>query len=76
MAPVALTLGSANGPGDLSAMMMVAMGADLAVIMPTHQATLMVLSEAPFSISTLMKGGIVLTLVAGTAVVALINLLL
>ena len=77
MAPVALTLGSANAPGDLSAMMMaVAMGANLAVIMPTHQATLMVLAGAPFSISTFMKGGIVLTLVAGTAVVAMINLLL
>ncbi len=77
MAPVALALGSSAAPEDIPAMMMaVAMGANLAVILPTHQATLMVLAGAPFPISTFLKGGIVITLVAGTAAVAAINLLL
>jgi len=77
MAPVALNLGTPSASENLPAMMMaVAMGSNLAVILPTHQATLMVLARAPFSISTYIKSGIVLTIVAGFATVAVINFLL
>jgi len=77
MAPVALTLGPPSTSENLPAMMMaVAMGSNLAVILPTHQATLMVLARAPFNISTYMKSGVVLTVVAGFAAVVVINFLL
>ena len=77
MAPMALALEDPTASADLPAMMMaVASGSNLAVFLPTHQATLMVLASAPFSISTFMKSGIVLTLVAGFAAVTVINSLL
>ncbi len=77
VAPVALTLGSSAASADLPAMMMaVAMGSNLAVAMPTHQATLMVLARAPFDISTFIKSGLILTFVAGAAAVTVINILL
>ena len=77
MAPVSLTLGPPSTSENLPAMMMaVAMGSNLAVILPTHQPTLMVLARTPFNISTYMNSGVVVTVVAGFAAVAVFNFLL
>ncbi|NLT14305.1 MAG: SLC13/DASS family transporter [Clostridiales bacterium] len=67
MAPVAIELSRAGGlavnPDAL--LMAVAAGASLGVIMPTHQATLVVSSSMEFSKKSFMKTGAAVVLLAG-----------
>jgi di/tricarboxylate transporter len=68
MAPIAAALaGQTAGITIQAALMAVAAGANLALVLPTHQATLLVLSKAPFSIPIYIRSGIVLTIVSGLA---------
>ncbi len=75
MAPIAAGL-AAQTPGVTvqAALMCVAAGANLALVLPTHQAALLVLSKAPFSIPIYIRSGLVLTLVAGLAAASIIIL--
>ncbi|NLT15322.1 MAG: hypothetical protein GXY05_13385 [Clostridiales bacterium] len=67
MAPVAIELSRAGGltvnPDAL--LMAVAAGASLGVMLPTHQATLVVSSSMEFSKKSFMKTGAVVVLLAG-----------
>jgi di/tricarboxylate transporter len=66
MAPIAAVLAAQNPALSIqAALMAVAAGANLALILPTHQATLLVLSKAPFSIPIYIRAGMVLTVFAG-----------
>ena len=66
MAPIAASLaGQTAGVSVAAALMAVAAGANLALVLPTHQAALLVLSKAPFSIPAYIRSGIVLTILAG-----------
>jgi di/tricarboxylate transporter len=68
MAPVAAGLASQSTGVSLPAVLMaVAAGANLALILPTHQAALLVLSKAPFSIPLYIRSGVVLTFFSGLA---------
>ncbi len=76
MAPIAASLASQSSGVSLPAVLMaVAAGANLALILPTHQAALLVLSKAPFSIPLYIRSGAVLTVFAGVAAALTIFLL-
>jgi di/tricarboxylate transporter len=76
MAPVALRIAQSTAVAGADAMLMVvAAGACLAVILPTHQVTLMALSQAPFPVRHLRRSGLLLTVAAGVAAILAISLL-
>ena len=74
MAPLAIGIAAGSSIGTAAALMAVAAGSNLALLLPTHQATLLVLSKAPFSISSFIRFGAVLTLLCGMAAAAVIAL--
>ncbi len=57
-----------------TALMAVAAGSNMALLLPTHQATQMVMSKAPFSPGSFTKAALVLTLCCGLAAAAAITL--
>ncbi|MGM0689332.1 MAG: SLC13 family permease [Bacillota bacterium] len=73
MAPLAVGLAAGNSLQTAAALMAVAAGSNLTLILPTHQAVLMVLSKAPFPVRSLMRFGLILTLCCGLAAAAVIN---
>ncbi len=76
MAPLAV--GIAAGSSILetaAALMAVAAGSNLTLLLPTHQAALMVLSKAPFSFGSFMRFGLLLTIICGLAAAAVITLI-
>jgi di/tricarboxylate transporter len=73
MAPVAARLAVTSSAAGPDAMLMaVAAGSCLALILPTHQVTLVALSQAPFSVGRMRAAGLVVTAVAGVAAVSAI----
>lgn len=74
MAPLAISIAAGSAMQPAAALMAVAAGANLTLLLPTHQATLMVLSKAPFSTTSFMRFGIVLTICCGLAATAAIAL--
>jgi len=68
MAPVALTLWRAGAvPFSPDALLMaVAAGASMGVVLPTHQATIVVMNSMDFSRKSFVKTGAAIAVVAGT----------
>ena len=75
MAPLAVGVAAGTSLQTAAALMAVAAGANLTLILPTHQSVLMVLSKAPFPVRSLMRFGLVLTLFCGMTAAAVITLL-
>ncbi len=74
MAPLGIGMAGGTTLETAAALMAVAAGANLTLLLPTHQATLMVISKAPFSTSSFIKFGAVLTICCGLAATAVIYL--
>jgi len=74
MAPLAIGMAGGTTMETAAALMAVAAGANLTLLLPTHQATLMVISKAPFSTGFFIKFGAVLTICCGLAATAVIYL--
>ncbi len=75
MAPLAVGIATGSTLETAAALMAVAAGSNLTLLMPTHQAALMVLSKAPFSFSSFMRFGLVLTTLCGLAAAVVITLI-
>ncbi len=76
MVPIAYSLAIQTQAVSATALLMaVAAGANLALILPTHQASLLVLSKAPFSFSTYIRSGLALSLITSLAAIAAIILI-
>ncbi len=73
MAPIAVGLAGSSGYPVEGLLMAVAAGSNMALILPTHQATLLVMSRTPFPRSAFVKMGIPLTIVAGLAAALVIT---
>ena len=65
MAPLAIAFAEQSALETAAALMAVAAGANLALLLPTHQAVLMVLSKASFSPRNFVKIGSLLTIALG-----------
>ncbi len=74
MAPLAAGLAAGGGLGVGAALMAVAAGSNMTLLLPTHQAALMVMSKAPFDTAAFVRGGLVLSLFCGLAAAAVITL--
>lgn len=74
MAPLAVSMAVGSVIEPAAALMAIAAGANLTLLLPTHQATLMVLSKAPFSTASFMRFGIILSICCGFAAAAAIAL--
>ncbi|MCR3922155.1 MAG: SLC13 family permease [Firmicutes bacterium] len=74
MAPLAVGIASSSNLEIAAALMAVAAGANLTLLLPTHQATLMVMSKAPFSTKTFLQVGSVLTLCCAFSAALVITL--
>lgn len=74
MSPVALSIAETSTVAGVDALLMtVAAGACLALVLPTHQVTLMAYSQAPFAMGRLRRWGLLLTLLAGGAAVLAVS---
>ena len=65
MAPLAATIAQGSGLQVAAALMAVAAGTNMTLLLPTHQATQMVLSKAPFPTNAFVRTGFLLTLCCG-----------
>lgn len=74
MAPLAVTLAETSSLEVAAALMAVAAGSNMTLLLPTHQAVLMVMSRAPFSIPSFIKAGLLLTISCGLAAATMISL--
>ena len=74
MAPLAVSMAASNNLETGAALMAVAAGSNMTLLLPTHQAVLMVMSKAPFATPSFLKAGLVLTLCCGLAATAVIAL--
>jgi len=74
MAPLAVGIAAGSTLETAAALMAVAAGSNLTLMLPTHQSTLMVLSKAPFSFSSFIRFGLVLTISCGLTAAAVIAL--
>jgi len=74
MAPIAVGIATGSTLETAAALMAVAAGSNLTLLLPTHQAALMVLSKAPFPFSSFMRFGLVLTVLCGLTAAAVISL--
>jgi len=73
MAPLAVGIASGGNIETAAALMATAAGANLTLLIPTHQAALMVMSKAPFPFKSFMRFGLVLSVLcifAASAVIA------
>lgn len=75
MAPLAVGLAAGSTLETAAALMAVAAGSNLTLLLPTHQAALMVLSKAPFPFSSFMRFGMILTFLCGLTAAAVIALI-
>lgn len=76
MAPLALRLAALSGvAGPDAALMAVAAGSSLALLVPTNQVILMAMSQAPFGLRRMQAAGLAVTLASGAAAVGAISLL-
>lgn len=74
MAPLAVSVAEVSGLQLTAALMAVAAGTNMSLLLPTHQATQLVLSKAPFSTKTFVRAGVILTLFCGVAAALMIAL--
>ncbi len=74
MAPLAVGTAAAGNVETAAALMAVAAGSNMTLLLPTHQAALMIMSKAPFSTGSFMRFGIVLTIFCGVAAALIISL--
>ncbi len=74
MAPIAVVFAEQTDLETAASLMAVAAGSNLTLLLPTHQAVLMVQSKAPFSPRTFAKIGILLTIVLSLVAAFVINL--
>ena len=74
MAPLAVGLAAGNNLETAAALMAVAAGANMTLLLPTHQAVLMVMSKAPFSTASFLRAGLVLSVCCGLAAAVVIAL--
>ncbi len=74
MAPLAAGLAAGNNLETAAALMAVAAGANMTLLLPTHQAVLMVMSKAPFSTASFLRAGLVLSVCCGLAAAVVIAL--
>ncbi len=75
MAPLAVGIASGGKIETAAALMATAAGANLTLLIPTHQAALMVMSKAPFPFRSFMRFGLVLSVLsifAASAVIAVV----
>ncbi len=75
MAPLAAGLAAGSNLEMAAALMAAAAGSNLTLLLPTHQAALMVLSKAPFPFSSFLRFGLVLTIACSLAAAAVIALI-
>ncbi len=75
MAPLAIGIAAGSTLETAAALMAVAAGSNLTLLLPTHQAALMVLSKAPFHFGSFMRFGLILTFLCGLAAAAVIALI-
>lgn len=75
MAPLAVAIAADSTLETAAALMAVAAGSNLTLLLPTHQAALMVLSKAPFSFGSFIRFGLLLTIICGLAAAAVITLI-
>jgi di/tricarboxylate transporter len=66
MAPLVLSLGSTNASAD-ALLMAVAAGSSCAMLLPTHQSTVITMSRTRFKPSSFMKVGAVLSVAAAVS---------
>lgn len=74
MAPLATGIANGNGLDIAAALMAVAAGSNMTLLLPTHQASLMVMSKAPFPPGSFARAGLILSLFCGLAAGAAITL--
>lgn len=72
MSPIAFELTQNNPLTAVAALMAVACGANMTLLLPTHQATLMIQSKAPFNTYNFLKVGILISIIAGILAAATI----
>ncbi len=75
MAPLAIGVAAGSTLETAAALMSVAAGSNLTLLLPTHQAALMVLSKAPFPFGSFMRFGMLLTIICGLAAAMVIMLI-
>ncbi len=75
MAPLAVGIAAGSTLETAAALMAVAAGSNLTLLLPTHQAALMVLSKAPFPFGSFMRFGLLLTTLCGLAAAVVIALI-
>lgn len=73
MAPLALGLAGGSNLEPAAALMGVAAGSNMTLLLPTHQAALMVMSKAPFSSTSFSRTGLVLSLCCGLAAAVVVT---
>ena len=74
MAPLAVALAAGNNLETAAALMAVAAGANMTLLLPTHQSVLLVMNKAPFSTTSFIRAGVLLTLCCGLAASVVITL--
>jgi len=73
MAPLAVGIAAGSSLGTAAALMAAAAGSNLTLLIPTHQAALMVLSKAPFSFTAFIRFGLVISIFCFLAAAAVIT---
>ncbi len=74
MAPLAVGIAEGSSLELAAALMAVAAGSNMTLLLPTHQAALMVMSKAPFSTASFIRSGLVLSICCGLAAAGVIRL--
>lgn len=72
MAPLAVGIAGGSSLGTAAALMAAAAGSNLTLLIPTHQAALMVMSKAPFSTISFLRFGVILSFFCSLAAAAVI----
>ncbi len=72
MAPLAVGIAAGSSLGTAAALMATAAGSNLTLLIPTHQAALMVMSKAPFSTISFLRFGVILSFFCSLAAAAVI----
>ena len=74
MAPLAVGMAAGNSLETAAALMAVAAGSNMTLLLPTHQAALMVLSRAPFPTTSFVRTGLILSPCCGLVAAGTITL--
>ncbi len=61
MAPLAIAIAAEGNLTTAAALMATAAGSNLTLLLPTHQATLMVMSKAPFPVGSFLRFGLIVS---------------